>query len=458
MPEILTSSADGSIVPRRPFRRRARVALTGLAGLFGALILLPSCRYHTAPPPAPPEAAAPPRPPSSEPPSAPASSSLFPDSALFALPGGDPAAQTPAGARERLRERVRRSPNDIQARIQLAATLDSQGDASEAEDVLRAALQRGQRAPEIYHALGMLYLRHNQFRGAADAFLIETKLNPKSVQGHIKLATAYSYIGRSAEAMQAFETARKLDPNNPDVYMGLAFLNNTSERYPYAVQYLNEYIQRATQPGPGYALLSRVYLNMRQYEKAVEAGEKAVEAMPGNASVWYNLGQAYSYRPGGQDLDRAAHAFERAVQLAPDHGHAHFELGRVYSRQKRFGEAIQHYREATRHEPLQGKYFYQLGRLLMQQGEREEGQKAIQRSQFLIPLNQREEQLLDKITANPRDPRNIFELGQVYKKMGNYVRAKSSFETVLDLSPRYPRVKEELAEVQRLASVAPSAP
>jgi len=351
---------------------------------------------------------------------------------------------------------VRRNPNDIHARIQLAAALDSQGDASQAEDVLRAALQRGQRAPEIFHALGVLYLRHNQFRGAADALFIETKLNPKSVQGHIKLATAYAYIGRSAEAVQAFETARKLDPNNLDVYLGLAFLNNSSERYPYAVQYLKEYIQRAEQPGPGYALLSRVYLNMRQYEEAVEAGEKASAAMPGNPNVWYNLGQAYSYRPGGKDLDKAARAFERAVQLKPDFGYAHFELGRVYTRQRRFDEAIQQYRAATRYEPLQGKHFYQLGRLLLQQGQREEGEKAIRRSQFLIPLNQRETQLMDKITANPRDPRNIFELGQVYKKIGNYVRAKASFETVLQLDPRHPRARQELAEVQRLAAAQAS--
>jgi tetratricopeptide (TPR) repeat protein len=302
----------------------------------------------------------------------------------------------------------------------------------------------------------MLYLRNKQFGGAAAAFLIETQMRPKSAEASVKLATAYSYWGKSQDALKEFERAQKLDPNNPDIYMGLAFLNNTSERYQYAVQYLNEYIKRAPQPGPGYALLSRVYLNMRLYEKAVEAGQKATEAMPENGNVWYNLGQAYSYRPGEQFLPQAAQAFERALQTMPDFGPGHFELGRVYSRQRRFPDAISQYREAVRCEPKQGKYHYQLGQLLKQQGEPEESQKALREAQTLLPLNQRESQLMDQITASPKDPRPLFEMGEVSMKLGYYDRAQSYFSDALRLNPRYPQARERLSEARRLATGSPS--
>src|SRR5437870_4351706 len=70
---------------------------------------------------------------------------------------------------KRLRDPLRQNPADVTARIQLAVTLDNSGEASEAEDVLRAALQRGQKTAEVYHALGMLYLRNQVYKGAADA-------------------------------------------------------------------------------------------------------------------------------------------------------------------------------------------------------------------------------------------------------------------------------------------------
>src|ERR1044071_3626334 len=174
----------------------------------------------------------------------------------------------------KLRARVKDSPKDEEARVRLAALLDSQGNGSEAEDVLRAALQSGQRTAGIYRAIGTLYLQHEQFRPARDAFRYVVKLDPKDAQGHLRLASSYSYLQQGKEAEKEYFAALKIDPGLADAYLGLAFVNNTSERYPFAIKYLNEYSKHAGQPGPGLALLSRVYLNMRMYEKAVESGVK----------------------------------------------------------------------------------------------------------------------------------------------------------------------------------------
>ena len=64
------------------------------------------------------------------------------------------------------------------------------------------------------------------------------------------------------------------------------------------LQVFQEHIKRAKNPGPGYALLSRIYINMHLFQKAVEAGKQAVTFLPDNPGPWYNLGEAYSYQPG----------------------------------------------------------------------------------------------------------------------------------------------------------------
>jgi tetratricopeptide (TPR) repeat protein len=372
-----------------------------------------------------------------------------------ALGPADPSPEKPTRAVSeadvnKRRQELQRDPKNIAVRIRLAALLSVKGEDSEAEDVLRAALQQGQQTAEIYHALGLIYVRNKLWLPAVQAFTLETSLHPKDYQAHLQLAAAYAYLSRVDDAKREFEAAQAIDPSAADPYMGLAYLNNSSERYPYAVQYLNEYIKRSRQPGPGYGLLSRIYLNMQLYDQAVTAGKTATSLKSDDAGIWYTLGQAYSYRPGDQNLSEAAIAFEHAVQITPRWPNAHFELGHVYARQNRVQDAITQYRQAIQGDPVRGKYYYQLGQLLMKHGETQDGKKELEKAKVLIALNQREDQLQQKIAAAPSDPRNLFELAQLYKKMGSYSQAESWLQNILTIAPQYPHAREELSEVRRL--------
>jgi len=372
----------------------------------------------------------------------------------FSLPTLPQSTPKPATADVllKLRDSLKRNPADVKARIQLAAVLDTAGEASEAEDVLRGALQRGQKTPEVFHALGTVYLRNGIHAGASQAFLAETKLAPKNPDAHFALGMAYLKEQRTDEARREFENARKLNSKNPDVYLYLAFVNNGSDLYPYAVKYLQEYIKRSPQPGPGYGLLSRVYLNMRVFDKSMEAGKKAVDSMPDNAYVWYNLGQAYLYQPDNRYLNEAVDALKKATSLLANWGSANFELGRAYARLGKNTEAVAAYREAVRSNPMNGRYQYQLGQALSKSGQAEEGSRVLAGASRLIDLNQRETKLLNQITAKPGDTKRLFELSQVYKQLGDYSRAASVLESSLQADPKDERARAELESIRRIAA------
>ncbi|HZO91098.1 MAG TPA: tetratricopeptide repeat protein [Chthonomonadaceae bacterium] len=469
-------SPDPHALSRQRMARLRLLLAVGAALIVGALAYLRYDSSHAAPATVR-QASITPGP--SAPPSSAAMSlpSVVPTPPLAspARPGSTPAAsdpltallapstpQAPAAPSQKtiaqLRKRVLHHPEDTRAHIQLVALLDAQGDAGGAEDVIRAALQRGRRDPQLYHTLGLLYMHHKQYGPATDAFKIETVLAPSNFEAFFKLALAASLSGNVKEARRGFERAAALNPKNPDVYMGLAFLNNTSERYQYAERYLQRYIQTSPNPGPGYMLLSRVYLSMRLYDKAIEAGKTGVTIMPEEANMWYNLGQAYSYRPDTRYLTEAAQAFERAVQISPNWGKARFELGRIYMRLNRIPEAIAQYREAVRSEPLSGRNHYQLAQLLMRQGQMEEGKREMAEAQRLIPLNQREDHLQDKISVVQNDPRSYFELAQVYKAYGQYDMAQQWLDVALRLSPNYPQARALEAEIRQLVARGPSRP
>jgi tetratricopeptide (TPR) repeat protein len=382
-----------------------------------------------------------------------------PDPPVNVTPAPAPPAPRPdlTAAIAELRAKVQKDPKDVQSRYRLASLLDQQGNGSDAEDVIREALRQGQRHPDLFFALGQVYLHNDQYRPAALAFQEVVKSRPKNAEAHSKLGNAYSYAGNPRGAEKAFLTARKLDPSLPDPYLGLAFLNNTSDRYPHAVRYIQDYIKRTKEPGPGYGLLCRVYINMNAFDKAVEAGMKAIRLMPDNPNMWYTLGQAYFYQPSGKNLDRAASAFAEALKRNRDFGHAHFELASVLSRMGKIQESVGEYREAARCEPWQGRYHYQLGVALQKIGAIEESKQAKEKSKQLIPLNQQETKLLDKITVSPQNPELSFALAQVYRQLGRYEYAKIWYQTTLDLVPNHPQARRELEAVTQLArpSVTP---
>lgn len=357
---------------------------------------------------------------------------------------------------ESLQVKLAKNPKDVQIRIQIVQLLDLRGDHGAAEDLLNAALQQGLRDPELYHALGMLYLRlsasqqadrQTLLKGAVEEFKLELKANPKSFEGHLNLGRAYMELEQALPSLNEFEAALKLNPNDPDVYLGMAFLNNSSARYPYAVKYLEEYIKRAQNKGPGYALLSRILLNMREYAKAVEAGKQAVQIMPNSASSWYILGQSYFYQPANQDWKAAADAYQHVIKFVPNWANAYFELGKALERLGRKDEAIANYKTAIQYAPFKGKYQFQLGKALTDMGKSDEGKQVTFASQKYIKLNGEEDIWTTKIATNPKEPENYYQLGLVYMQYPDYAKAKQCLEAVLSVNPKYKDARAQWSKI-----------
>jgi len=369
---------------------------------------------------------------------------------------GAAAAQTAAQASPeeaaRLEAQVKADPDNWRLRIQLAVLLDLLGDVGRAEDVLRGALQRGHKHPEVFNALGIVYFRNKVFNGAAEAFRAVIQKQPGSFEARLKYGWSLAYLGFPDEAQAQFEKAARIAPRQPEPFFGLAFVNNRSQHYHFAQRHVDAYLARGGDPGQAAALLCRIYVNSRQYDRAVEAGMRAARALPRNASVWYNLGEACLLRPGDQDLPDAAHAFEQALAITPGWGHAHFELSRVYLLQKRLEDAIRECRKAVEVQPETGKYRYQLGHLLVQSGQRHEGQRQIEHARKLVVFDQRAEQLRVRIAADPENPRRYFELAELYRANGRRQEAVSTYEAVLALDPRHAAARQRLAELRRTAA------
>lgn len=88
--------------------------------------------------------------------------------------------------------------------------------------------------------------------------------------------------------------------------------------------------------------LGHIY-SEKEYEKAIEHYEKAIELAPNLTYSYHGLGNAYSYK---KEYDKAIECYNKAVLIDPQYSSAYHNLGIVYSDKENYDKAIECYDKA----------------------------------------------------------------------------------------------------------------
>jgi tetratricopeptide (TPR) repeat protein len=180
--------------------------------------------------------------------------------------------------------------------------------------------------------------------------------------------------GKTGEAIPLFEKIVRAAPDDAGARLNLAIAYFKAARHPEAI----EQSQAALRLRPGLAaaqlFLGASYFELRDYARAIEPLSAAVKALPSdrNARVMLaeslleqeRLTDAVSHFRAvapttprvlyglGAALDRLARDATLAVQRnAADSAYAAVLVGDEYLRQRRYGLALQHYRQAAARNP-----------------------------------------------------------------------------------------------------------
>jgi len=121
------------------------------------------------------------------------------------------------------------------------------------------------------------------------------------------IALAYDWEWQTAK--QSFERARELNPNDPEVYSGLAWYLTVSGRFDEAIEMMRTAVKLDPLSPAGNNGLAWMYLFSRQFEQAKEQREKTLELDPGFVSAMDGLAEDYvclsMYPEAIATLDRA---------------------------------------------------------------------------------------------------------------------------------------------------------
>lgn len=251
-----------------------------------------------------------------------------------------------------------------------------------------------------YYEIGKDNLVKNNLIGAHNAFLQALNLKPEIPEFYSGLGKTFFKMGHLKEAIEMFQTCfarlKKEGREQADVH---------------------------------YAL-GTVYFQKEEYQKAIDAFNRALALRANYPEVYNSLGMTYSKLSLSRKeefFSKAVDCFKAAVQLNPEYWAAYFNLGNLYYEQGQKREALEVYKSCIRIKPDLAKAYYNLGILYYEMSETSpKGGKDLKKARRYYEK---------AVKLEPNHAGAWHNLGIVYRELGLKEKAVRCLEKAIQLNP-----------------------
>ncbi len=169
--------------------------------------------------------------------------------------------------------------------------------------------------PDLYNLLGQTQARAGNFEKAISNYqtAIELRGLQESFWTYKNLGDALRQKNQLCEAIDTYQKAINLEPNNAEVYDSLGQAQAQKENWAEAVANYNKAIKLGLkQPFWTYNNLGNALRNQDRLNEAVAAYQKAIRLQPDNSLPYRGIGQVYTQQ---EDWSKAVTAFQKAFEL-----------------------------------------------------------------------------------------------------------------------------------------------
>ena len=188
-----------------------------------------------------------------------------------------------------------------------------------------------------------------------------------NLSAHNNLGGALAGQGKTAEAIEHFRIAERIDPDDVKVHVNLGSALTSQGKIDEAIEHFRIALRINPDLAEGHNNLGIALAGQGKTAEAIEHFRMAVQINPDRAEGHNNLGIALA----GQGMtDEAIGQFRMALQVNPAYAEAHNNLGIALAGQGKIGEAIEHFRSAVQFNPDNLPARNNLNQALMIQGER----------------------------------------------------------------------------------------
>jgi tetratricopeptide (TPR) repeat protein len=280
-------------------------------------------------------------------------------------------------------------------RTRQAASELRQGQLSEAVEHLRPLAQSAPDVSETHRVLGMAYWADERFDNAIEQFRAAIRLRSDDERAHVALADVLVAAGKLSDAEQALKDAIRTVPRSGQARYNLGRLYDLQQKWSDAAQMFEA--AGDFNPVVGldylYQTIARSYLSLPDFDAAVAAATKRIDANPNNAEAHRVLGDLYLQQ--GRD-DEALTELLAALLINPQSAQSYGGIAQAHLRAARYPEAEEASRRALEIDPAHTASRYALAMTLIRSGRADEGAKELERyRQLKAEVEQREQRDLE---------------------------------------------------------------
>jgi tetratricopeptide (TPR) repeat protein len=160
--------------------------------------------------------------------------------------------------------------------------------------------------------------------------------DPHNLGSALRLATAYSSLGREREALDAFRRAQAMAPQSPDVQTYLALHTVRGKDWEKAVPMLEQIVAQSPERVPAVEALAVVRERQRRFEDALALRRQLYALRTPSPAELAAMGEL-AMNIGRTDV--AIDAFEKARAAGGETFRNNLELGVLYLAARRYAEA-----------------------------------------------------------------------------------------------------------------------
>jgi tetratricopeptide (TPR) repeat protein len=243
------------------------------------------------------------------------------------------------------------------------------------------------------------------------------------------LAGALAVEGRVPEAIQIFEKALRISPDDADGHDRLAHALLQAGKVREAIGHYEQALRIKPDYAGAHNDMGTIYWAEGKLSDAIGHYEQALRIKPDFAEPHYNLGVALAQ--AGR-IPEAIEHLEQSLRFKPDLAEAHYALGLALEQAGRVGEAIGHFEQALRLKPDYAEAHYDLGFALLQLDRIQEAIGHFEQAVRIKP---------DYLEAH-------YDLAVALEEAGRPQDAIGHYEQALRIKPDLTQAQNALARLQ----------
>ncbi|ARN74104.1 tetratricopeptide repeat protein [Oceanicoccus sagamiensis] len=319
-------------------------------------------------------------------------------------------------------------PENIGALITRARLKLSENDIDGAIPDLRVVLKN---APESIQAL-QLIARAHEFNNSPDLALDNYQrllaVQPKNMNALIGSSRLLIAKDQIKEALPILESAREIDPANPEMVRLLTDLYTREQRWDDALSTAAKLTENDKTMGMGYYLQGRVYLRQKSFEPAVDALKKSIETEPKGVETLSSLVGAYIAL---EQLDKAIAFVDAHVEKYPEQLHALELQANLYIRNGDITAATDKLNTVLEMDSSRNSAYMALARIYASQGKTDDIERLF----------------IDGLQKNTDNSPLRLMLAEYYQTQKRFKDAIDVYDAILKDNPDAVMVKNNIASL-----------